>query len=60
MDLLNKKGVGTRPFFFPLHKQPIVKKYNKQELPNSEYISKYGFLYSKRIRNFIESTKICS
>lgn len=43
MDLLNKKGVGTRPFFYPLHKQPMVKKYNKQKLPNSEYISKYGF-----------------
>lgn len=43
MNLLNKKGVGTRPFFFPLHKQPIIKKLNKQNLPNSEFISKNGF-----------------
>lgn len=43
MYLLNKKGIGTRPFFFPLHKQPIIKRFYKQKLENSEYISKYGF-----------------
>jgi perosamine synthetase len=26
MNLLNKTGVGTRPFFYPMHLQPIFKK----------------------------------
>ena len=37
---------GTRPFFYPLHLQPIInKKYNfkKNEFKNSEYLSKNGF-----------------
>ena len=43
---LLKKGIQTRPFFYPMHKQPILKKYlkfNKSLFPNSEIISKYGF-----------------
>ena len=43
---LLKKGIQTRPFFYPMHKQPILKKYlkfNKGFFPNSETISKYGF-----------------
>lgn len=42
---LNKKGIQTRPFFFPLHKQPLYKKTNnkKFKLPNSEYLSRNGF-----------------
>ena len=24
MQLLHKKGVGTRPFFYPMHKQPVL------------------------------------
>ena len=43
--LLNK-NIETRPFFFPMNKQKILKKLklvNKNEkFPNSEYISKYG------------------
>lgn len=43
--LLLKKGIQTRPFFWPLHKQPILKKYlrKKYYLPNSEFLSKNGF-----------------
>ena len=46
MKILNKKGIGTRPFFWPIHKQQTLKKYNfynSNQFPNSEYISKYGF-----------------
>lgn len=42
---LNKRGVGTRPFFYPLHKQPILKKYKfkiRDKFPNTELISNYG------------------
>ena len=45
MSVLKKKGVGTRPFFFPLNEQPIMKKFKNRthKFPNSDYISKYGF-----------------
>ena len=45
MNKLKKKGIGTRPFFWPMHKQKILKKYriNKKKFDNSEYISNYGF-----------------
>jgi len=39
-------GIETRPFFWPMHKQKILKKYdfyNSNKFKNSEYISKYGF-----------------
>ncbi len=43
--LLNK-NIGTRPFFWPIHKQDAFSKKNyfkKLNLPNSEYIAKNGF-----------------
>jgi len=45
INLLHKKGIQTRPFFWPLHKQPFLKKnfIPKYSLPNSEYLSKNGF-----------------
>lgn len=45
MNYLKKKRIETRPFFFPLHQQPIVKKFfgkSNKSFPNSEFISKYG------------------
>ena len=48
-SMLSKKlaryGIGTRPFFWPMHKQEIFlrrKIFNKQKFPNSEYLSMYG------------------
>jgi perosamine synthetase len=42
---LQKHGVQTRPFFYPMHKQKILQKFiNKNErFVNSEYISSKGF-----------------
>jgi perosamine synthetase len=43
---LATKGVGTRPFFWPLHKQPVLKKFNLNKeisLPIAENLSEYGF-----------------
>ena len=44
---LQKLGIETRAFFWPLHKQRIIKKnkikLNKSFYPNSEYLSKKGF-----------------
>ena len=46
MKKLKDKNIGTRPFFWPMHKQDMLKNYNfynSNEYVNSEYISKYGF-----------------
>jgi perosamine synthetase len=44
--ILNSKGVGTRPFFQPLHRQPVLKKYgfaDQDSLPISENLGTSGF-----------------
>tara|TARA_B110000027_G_scaffold133411_1_gene161788 strand:+ start:2759 stop:3880 length:1122 start_codon:yes stop_codon:yes gene_type:complete len=46
MDKLAKLGIGTRPFFWPMHKQKILKNLklnNSKNFINSTYISKKGF-----------------
>ena len=44
IEFLNKNGVGNRPFFYPLHKQPVLKESNNNlSLPNSEILSENGF-----------------
>ncbi len=46
MNLLRKEGIGTRPFFYPMHKQPVFNKmnlFNNDILPVSENIYKKGF-----------------
>jgi len=46
IDLLSKYGIGCRPFFYPMHKQPILRKmglFKNERYPVSENISKYGF-----------------
>ncbi|TWR29904.1 DegT/DnrJ/EryC1/StrS family aminotransferase [Mucilaginibacter pallidiroseus] len=45
IDHLSKNGIGTRPFFYPMHMQPVFKDYAfaKQRLPVSEQLSSLGF-----------------
>jgi perosamine synthetase len=46
MQKLAKKGIGTRPFFYPMHKQPILNKMNiimDNYYPISEKLSDRGF-----------------
>jgi perosamine synthetase len=46
MDILKKNGIGTRPFFWPMHKQPIFKKmglFLKDSYPVAENIGLRGF-----------------
>lgn len=45
MDKLSKRQIGSRPFFYPMHKQPCLKSECKREvsLKQSELMSKYGF-----------------
>ena len=42
---LAAQGIGTRPFFYPMHKQPCLnhETFKKVELPDSEFLGKYGF-----------------
>ena len=43
---LLKHNIDTRAFFWPMHKQKIIKKYKiriRGSFQNSEIISKYGF-----------------
>jgi perosamine synthetase len=46
MNLLSNLGVGTRPFFYPMHLQPVFKKmglFEKEAYPVAENIAERGF-----------------
>ena len=46
MAALGKRGVGTRPFFYPMHKQPVFKKmglFANEKYPNAEKLYNRGF-----------------
>lgn len=46
MAKLAKAGVGTRPFFYPMHLQPVLKKmglFNEGDYPVSERLYRQGF-----------------
>lgn len=65
MNRLAENGIQTRPFFYPLHKQPAFEKfdwYKKETLPVSENLYKYGFylptgltLNQESIENVVKS-----
>lgn len=44
--ILGSKGIGTRPFFWNMHEQPVFKKmglYQDEKCPNAEKIARRGF-----------------
>jgi perosamine synthetase len=46
MKELGEKGIGTRPFFYPMHLQPVFKKmglFKEERYPNSEKLYERGF-----------------
>jgi perosamine synthetase len=46
MKSLADRNIGTRPFFYPMHQQPVFKKmglFNGVSCPVSERIARYGF-----------------
>jgi len=46
MQALDKRGVGTRPFFYPMHRQPVLLRrglFGGESLPVSERIAERGF-----------------
>jgi perosamine synthetase len=46
MRRLAEKGIGTRPFFWPMHEQPVLKEmgyFPNEKLPVAEHIGRRGF-----------------
>jgi len=46
MKRLAEKGVGTRPFFYPMHQQPVLRKmglFEGEQYPVAEKMATYGF-----------------
>ena len=46
MKELKEKGIGSRPFFYGMHNQPIFKKmglFKNEQYPVADFISKHGF-----------------
>jgi len=46
MKQLGEFGIGSRPFFYSMHNQPVFKKmglFKNVKLPNSDYLSEKGF-----------------
>lgn len=46
MQYLIKNGIGTRPFFYSMHQQPVLQRiglFEGESYPVAEYISKQGF-----------------
>jgi perosamine synthetase len=46
MKLLGDRGIGTRPFFWPMHEQPVLKRLGIVEgaaHPVSERLARRGF-----------------
>lgn len=42
ISLLQKEGIGARPFYVPVHKQPCYGAYHKVSLPHTEHIAAQG------------------
>jgi perosamine synthetase len=46
MDALRARGVGTRPFFWPIHQQPVFQRmgmFQDERYPVAERLARYGF-----------------
>jgi len=46
MRRLKEKGIGTRPFFWPMHEQPVFRKmglFENEKYPVAERIARRGF-----------------
>jgi perosamine synthetase len=46
MEKLDKRGIGTRPFFYPMHQQPVFQKmglFENTSYPVAEILGEFGF-----------------
>jgi perosamine synthetase len=61
MKKLKEKGIGSRPFFYPMHKQPVFKKmglFSNECHPVSERIAERGFYIPSGLSLKAEQLKI--
>lgn len=62
-ESLEASGVGTRPFFFPLHLQPVFAKsmvFRQFTLPNSEYLYSQGLYLPNGLGSSITELEDCA
>jgi perosamine synthetase len=57
MECLRANNIDSRPFFHPMHLQPVFRHYDKQSLPQSEHLGSRG-LYLPSSSHISES-QIC-
>ncbi len=67
MKLLAEKGIGTRPFFYPMHLQPVLKRmglFENEVYPSAEKMYHYGLylpsglaLTNEQIHEVVKSLK---
>jgi perosamine synthetase len=67
MKKLGEKGIGTRPFFYPMHLQPVLKRmglFENEVYPNAEKMYHYGLylpsglaLTNEQIHEVVKSLK---
>lgn len=46
MEILSSKGIGTRPFFWPMHEQPVFNRcglFTNEKYPIAERLARQGF-----------------
>lgn len=61
MKFLADHKIGTRPFFYPIHKQPIFLKmglFSKESCPNAERIADRGFYIPSGLKLAVEDMQI--
>ena len=55
---LLKDGIDTRPFFYPLHMQPVLAQYATRSLPVAERISEFGLYLPSSIDISVEDQNV--
>ena len=63
MDKLTKKGMGTRPFFCPMHMQPVLKKrglFEGENYPVAERLYRKGFYIPSGLALTDDQIKKCA
>lgn len=60
---LKEAGIGTRPFFWSMHEQPVFKKmglFANERYPNSEYLARNGFYLPSGLGMTIDDVRYVS
>jgi len=63
MARLHARGIGTRPFFWPMHEQPVFRKmglFDGQSLPHAERIARRGFYLPSGLALGVEQIDACA